>query len=63
MEEEKDLYPGEISIEEFSEKVKAKYNQVRKHWVGILIVSILFGLAGWIYAKQLPEYIIYTEFF
>jgi hypothetical protein len=56
MEEEKDLYPGEISIEEFSEKVKAKYNKVRKHWMGILIVSILFGLAGWFYAKQLPEY-------
>jgi hypothetical protein len=56
MEEEKGLYPGEISIEEFSEKVKAKYNKVRKHWMGILIVSILFGLAGWFYAKQLPEY-------
>jgi hypothetical protein len=56
MEEEKNLYPGEISIEEFSEKVKAKFNQVRKHWMGILIVSILFGLAGWFYAKQLPEY-------
>ena len=56
MEEKKDLYPGEISIEEFSEKVKAKFNQVRKHWMGILIVSILFGLAGWFYAKQLPEY-------
>jgi capsule polysaccharide export protein KpsE/RkpR len=56
MEEEKDLYPGEISIEEFSEKVKAKFNQVRKHWMSILIVSILFGLAGWFYAKQLPEY-------
>jgi len=24
--------------------------------MGILIVSILFGLAGWFYAKQLPEY-------
>jgi len=56
MEEEKNLYPGEISIEEFTEKVKAKFNQVRKHWMGILIVSILFGLAGWFYAKQLPEY-------
>jgi hypothetical protein len=56
MEEEKNLYPGEISIEEFTEKVKAKFNQVRKHWLGILIVSILFGLAGWFYAKQLPEY-------
>jgi capsule polysaccharide export protein KpsE/RkpR len=56
MEEEKNLYPGEISIEEFNEKVKAKFNQVRKHWMGILIVSILFGLAGWFYAKQLPEY-------
>lgn len=56
MEEEKNLYPGEISIEEFSEKLKAKFNQVRKHWMGILIVSILFGLAGWFYAKQLPEY-------
>lgn len=56
MEEEKDLYPGEISIEEFSEKVKAKFNQVKKHWKGIFIVSILFGLAGWFYAKQLPEY-------
>jgi hypothetical protein len=56
MEEEKNLYPGEISIEEFFEKVKAKFNQVRKHWMGILIVSILFGLAGWFYAKQLPEY-------
>jgi len=56
MEEEKNLYPGEISIEEFSERVKAKFNQVRKHWMGILIVSILFGLAGWFYAKQLPEY-------
>ena len=56
MEEEKDLYPGEISIEEFSEKVKAKFNQVKKHWKGILMVSILFGLAGWFYAKQLPEY-------
>ena len=56
MKEEKDLYPGEISIEEFSEKVKAKFNQVRKHWKGIFIVSILFGLAGWFYAKQLPEY-------
>jgi hypothetical protein len=55
MEEEKNLYPGEISIEEFTEKVKAKFNQVRKHWMGILIVSILFGLAGWFYAKQLPE--------
>jgi hypothetical protein len=56
MEEEKNLYPGEISIEEFTEKVKAKFNQLRKHWMGILIVSILFGLAGWFYAKQLPEY-------
>ena len=56
MEEEKNLYPGEISIEEFTEKVKAKFNQVRKHWMGILIVSILFGLAGWFYARQLPEY-------
>jgi len=56
MEEEKNLYPGEISIEEFTEKVKAKFNQVRKHWMGILIASILFGLAGWFYAKQLPEY-------
>jgi hypothetical protein len=56
MEEEKNLYPGEISIEEFTEKVKAKFNQVRKHWMGILIISILFGLAGWFYAKQLPEY-------
>jgi capsule polysaccharide export protein KpsE/RkpR len=56
MEEEKNLYPGEISIEEFTEKVKAKFNQVRKHWLGILIVSILFGLAGWFYAKQLPEF-------
>lgn len=56
MEEEKNLYPGEISIEEFTEKVKTKFNQVRKHWMGILIVSILFGLAGWFYAKQLPEY-------
>jgi hypothetical protein len=56
MEEEKNLYPGEISIEEFSENVKAKFKQVRKHWMGILIVSILFGLAGWFYAKQLPEY-------
>ena len=56
MEEEKDLYPGEISIEEFSEKVKAKFNQVKKHWKGILMVSILFGLAGWFYARQLPEY-------
>jgi capsule polysaccharide export protein KpsE/RkpR len=56
MEEEKNLYPGEISIEEFTEKVKAKFIQLRKHWMGILIVSILFGLAGWFYAKQLPEY-------
>jgi hypothetical protein len=56
MEEEKDLYPGEISIEEFSEKVKAKFNQVRKHWMGILIIAILFGLAGWFYARQLPKY-------
>jgi len=56
MGEEKNLYPGEISIEEFTEKVKAKFNQVRKHWLGILIVSILFGLGGWFYAKQLPEY-------
>jgi capsule polysaccharide export protein KpsE/RkpR len=58
MEEEKDLYPGEISIEEFSEKVKAKFNQVLKHWKVILIVSIVFGLAGWFYAKQLPEYYV-----
>ena len=56
MEEEKNLYSGEITIEEFTEKVKAKFNQVRKHWMGILIISILFGLAGWFYAKQLPEY-------
>ena len=56
MEEEKNLYPGEISIEEFTEKVKAKFNQVRKYWIAILSISILFGLAGWYYAKQLPEY-------
>jgi hypothetical protein len=56
MEEEKNLYPGEISIEEFTEKVKTKFKQVRRYWIAILSISILFGLAGWYYAKQLPEY-------
>ena len=56
MEEEKNLYPGEISIEEFTEKVKTKFKQVRRYWIVILSISILFGLAGWYYAKQLPEY-------
>jgi hypothetical protein len=58
MEEERDLYPGEISMEAFKDKVKAKVNQIKRHWIAILGISILFGLAGWVYARQLPEYYV-----
>jgi hypothetical protein len=57
-EEEIDLYPGEISVEEFREKVKFKFKQIKRHWIAILSVSIFFGVAGWIYSKLLPEYYV-----
>lgn len=55
-EEEIDLYPGEISIADFKEKVGHKIKALRKHWISIMGVSLLFGVIGWFYAHNQPKY-------
>jgi hypothetical protein len=54
--EDNDLYPGEISIPEFKEKLQIKFNQVKRYWIYILVFSFLLGTIGWFYARQLPAY-------
>ena len=51
-----DFYPGEISIPEYKEKLRIKFNQVKRYWIYILVFALLLGLMGWFYAKQLPSY-------
>jgi len=51
-----DLYPGEISIPEFKEKIRAKFNQIKKYWIFISVFALLLGAIGWFYARQLPTY-------
>ena len=51
-----DLYPGEISIPEFKEKIRVKFNQIKKYWISISIFALLLGAGGWFYARQLPSY-------
>ena len=31
------LYPGEISIPEFKEKIRVKFNQIKKYWIFISV--------------------------
>lgn len=51
-----DLYPGEISIPEFKEKIRVKFNQIKKYWIFISVFALLLGAIGWFYARQLPTY-------
>ena len=51
-----DFYPGEISIPEYREKLRIKFNQVKRYWIYILVFAFLSGSMGWFYAKQLPSY-------
>ena len=51
-----DLYPGEISIPEFKEKIRIKFNQIKKYWIFISVFALLLGAGGWFYARQLPSY-------
>jgi len=51
-----DFYPGEISIPEYREKLRIKFNQVKRYWIYILVFALLSGSMGWFYAKQLPSY-------
>jgi uncharacterized protein involved in exopolysaccharide biosynthesis len=50
------LYPGELSIPEFNEKLKVKFNRVRRYWLYILVFAFISGSIGWFYVKQLPSY-------
>jgi len=50
------LYPGELSIPEFNEKLKVKFNRVRRYWLYILVFAFISGSMGWFYVKQLPSY-------
>ena len=51
-----DFYPGEISIPEYREKLRIKFNQVKRYWIYILVFALLSGSMGWFYSKQLPSY-------
>lgn len=55
MEEEKDLYPGEVNLPEFLGKLKIGITEIFKYWKWIFGISILSGLIGWYYAESLPE--------
>ncbi|MFM7089688.1 MAG: hypothetical protein ACKOZZ_02665, partial [Bacteroidota bacterium] len=50
------LYPGELSIPEFNEKLKVKFNRVRRYWLYILVFAFISGSIGWFYVKRLPSY-------
>ena len=50
------FYPGEINIPEYREKLRIKFNQVKRYWIYILVFALLSGSMGWFYAKQLPSY-------
>lgn len=55
MEEEKDLYPGEVNLPDFLGKVKIGIFKISIYWKWIFGISILSGLIGWYYAESLPE--------
>ncbi len=50
------LYVGEISIPEFKEKIKVKFNQIKKYWIFISVFTLFLGAGSWFYARQLPSY-------
>jgi len=58
-----DLYPGEISIPEFKEKIRVKFNQIKKYWIFISVFALLLGVGGWFYARQLPSYYVANTLF
>lgn len=55
-EEDNDMYPGEISIPEFKDKLWVKFNQIKKYWIFISVFALLLGIGGWFYARLLPSY-------